>query len=527
VALVPLNVTAVAPVRFVPVTTTVAPTAPDVGVNDPSVGAASTVKLATLVDVPPGVVTETGPVVAPAGTVAVIWALESTVNDVAVTPLNLTALAPVRLVPVITTVAPTAPLAGRKEATVGAATTVKLEALVAVPPGVVTEIVPVVAPAGTVAVTCVAESTVNDVAATPLNLTAVAPVRFVPVITTVAPTAPEVGVNEVTLGAGIIVNEPALVPVPPGVVMAIGPVVAAAGTVAVTCVAESTVYTVVPTPLKLTAVAPVRFVPVMTTVVPAPPLVGVNEVTVGAGRTVKLAALVPVPAGAVTEIGPVVAPAGTVAVIWVFELTVNAIAETPLNLTAVAPVRFVPVTTTDVPMPPLAGAKEVTVGGRKKFVALVPVPPAAVTEIGPVVAPAGTVAVIFVALLTVTVVAVAPPNLTAVTLENPVPLMTTPDVPTLPLVGEKDVIVGAAMTVKLELVAVPPGVVTVTNPLVAPAGTVAVIWVLEPMVNAATTPLNRTTVAPTKFVPAIVTELPTAPVDGVREVIVGTRLKLK
>lgn len=40
----------------------------------------------------------------------------------------------------------------------GAPTTVKLEALVAVPPGVVTAIVPLLAPAGTVAVICVAEA---------------------------------------------------------------------------------------------------------------------------------------------------------------------------------------------------------------------------------------------------------------------------------------------------------------------------------------------------------------------------------
>ena len=40
--------------------------------------------------------------------------------------------------------------------------------------------------------------------------------------------------------------------------------------------------------------------------------------------------------------------------------------------------------------------------------------------------------------------------------------------------------VGAGITVKLPgLVAVPPGVVTLMVPVVAPAGTVAVIWVAE------------------------------------------------
>ena len=70
---------------------------------------------------------------------------------VALAPLNVTAVAPVKLVPLMVTLLPTGPLAGVKLVTVGGLITVKLLALVAVPPGVVTLIVPVVAPAGTVA----------------------------------------------------------------------------------------------------------------------------------------------------------------------------------------------------------------------------------------------------------------------------------------------------------------------------------------------------------------------------------------
>ena len=69
-AAVPLNVTAVAPVKFVPPIVTLAPTGPLVGVTLVIVGAGMTVKLVALVAVPPGVVTRSGPVVAPAGTVA-------------------------------------------------------------------------------------------------------------------------------------------------------------------------------------------------------------------------------------------------------------------------------------------------------------------------------------------------------------------------------------------------------------------------------------------------------------------------
>ena len=67
------------------------------------------------------------------------------------------------------------------------------------------------------------------------------------------------------------------------------------------------------TALNVTAVAPVKFVPLIVTLVPSGPLAGVKLVIVGAGITVKLLVLVAVPPGVVTLSGPVVAPAGTVA----------------------------------------------------------------------------------------------------------------------------------------------------------------------------------------------------------------------
>jgi hypothetical protein len=69
-AAVPLNLTDVAPVRFVPLIATLVPTNPLVGEKPEIVGGSSTVKLPALVAVPPGVVTLSGPVVVPAGTVA-------------------------------------------------------------------------------------------------------------------------------------------------------------------------------------------------------------------------------------------------------------------------------------------------------------------------------------------------------------------------------------------------------------------------------------------------------------------------
>jgi hypothetical protein len=130
---------------------------------------------------------------------------------------------------VITTLVPTGPLVGLKLVIAGF--TVKLLALVAVPPGVVTAIVPVVAPPGTVAVIRVVELTVNVVALVPLNLTDVAPPRFAPLITTLVPTGPLAGVKFVIVGATVKLL--ALVAVPPGVVTLIVPVVALFGTVAV------------------------------------------------------------------------------------------------------------------------------------------------------------------------------------------------------------------------------------------------------------------------------------------------------
>ena len=50
---------------------------------------------------------------------------------------------------------------------IAGAVTVKSAALVTMPPGVVTVMAPVVAPDGTVAVICVAESTTKAVAAVP------------------------------------------------------------------------------------------------------------------------------------------------------------------------------------------------------------------------------------------------------------------------------------------------------------------------------------------------------------------------
>ncbi len=79
------------------------------------------------------------------------------------------------------------------------------------------------------------------------------------------------------------------------------------------------------------------------------------------------------------------------------------------------------------------------------------------------------------------------------------------------------------VTVKLvELVAVPAGVVTLIAPLAAPAGTAVLICVGDTTVKlVALVRLNRTTVAPFRFMPAIVTGVPALPLDGSMPVTKG------
>jgi hypothetical protein len=115
-----------------------------------------------------------------------------------------------------------------------------------------------------------------------------------------------------TVSATCTVKVLALIAAPPCVVTLNRPVLAPAGTVARIAVADVTVKLAL-APLKLTAVTPVKFVPLIVTLVPAGPLVGVKPVIVGGISTVKLPALIAVPPGVVTLSGPVIAPAGTVA----------------------------------------------------------------------------------------------------------------------------------------------------------------------------------------------------------------------
>jgi hypothetical protein len=77
---------------------------------------------------------------------------------------------------------------------------------------------------------------------------------------------------------------------------------------------------------------------------------------------VKDVELVAVPAEVVTEIGPVVAPIGTLAFTMVAELITTALAVTPLNFTTAPEMKLVPLIVTTVPTAPEVGEKLVIVG---------------------------------------------------------------------------------------------------------------------------------------------------------------------
>lgn len=141
--------------------------------------------------------------------------------------------------------------------------------------------------------------------------------------------------------------------------------------------------------------------PLMTTLVPTGPCVGEKEVIVGepGGVTAKLLLLVAEPFPFVTVMAPVVADEGTVAWIWLEEFTVKSALE-PLKRTLVVPMKLLPEMTTFVPVGPLVGENDVMVGEpagvTPKSLELVAEPVPVMTEIRPVVAPGGTMAVIFV-----------------------------------------------------------------------------------------------------------------------------------
>ncbi len=156
---------------------------------------------------------------------------------------------------------------------------------------------PVVAPVGTVVTIEVALQLVA-VAVVPLNFTVLVPwvePKFVPVIVTAAPTAPEVGDKLVMLGSATTVKLTPLLALPPTATTTL-PVVAPVGTVATIEIALQLVIVVAVVPLNFTVLVPCvepKFAPAMVTEAPTAPVVGDKLLILG--KTVKLDPLLSTP----------------------------------------------------------------------------------------------------------------------------------------------------------------------------------------------------------------------------------------
>jgi hypothetical protein len=157
--------------------------------------------------------------------------------------------------------------------------------------------------------------------------------------------------------------------------------------------------------------------------------------------------------------------------------------------------------------------------------------PATVTVTFPVVAPFGTGATMLVALqlegdaivplkLTILVLCVAPKFAPA----------TVTDAPTPAELGDRLVMLGGGTTVKITALLGCPPTVTTTLPVVAPLGTGTTMLVALQLEGVAIVPLKLTVLVPCvapKFVPAIVTGVPTALEVGDKFAIEGTWTTVK
>jgi hypothetical protein len=498
----------VAPVRLLPVMVTgtltvpLAGCVPEVGLIETSV-APWTVNGTVLLVPPPGTVMLTvladsvAPVLIVKVAVAVVGLV--TVKPLTVTPVpdTVTAVAPVRLVPVKVTgtLVPRTPVAGAIEVSVGTGRPITVNVTVLlVPPGALTVTFRAEAVAlpeiAKVAVTVLSFTTVRPLTATPPpgTLMAVVPVRPLPtrVTATLAARLPEAGVIEVSAGPFTVNGTVPLVP--PGVVTLMVRAPSAALEkmlmVAVIVVEFTTVTPVTVIPLVGAATftvvpAAVKFMPlkVTGTLVPRKPEAGVIELSMGVpGTTTVNVTGVVVPAGEVTvtflavsaAVGEMVKVAVTVvSLTTAMPLTVM---PPPDTLTAVAPVRLMPVRVTDslVPRAPVFGATEYRPAGGTRTVnvtaLLDPAGVVTVTFLAPPGAPAEitNVAVTVVSLSAFIPVTVTPPPETAIAEVpvRPVPVrVTKTELPRRAEAGAIDVSTGP-VTVNVALLLDPPGVTT-------------------------------------------------------------------
>jgi hypothetical protein len=361
-----------------------------------------------------------------------------------------------------------------------------------------------------------------------------------PVMVTLSPVFPEFGLTAVTLSPAETVKLTPLLDAPPTATTTF-PVVAPLGT-----------GTTMPVSLQLEGVATVllnltllvpwvwpKAAPVMVTLAPIPPFAGETLVIPGPAATEKATPVLG-PLGVVTTTFPVVAPSGTV-VARLVEVPPVSAAVVPLNVTVFDPsvdTKLVPVIVTGNPAGPEVADKLVIVA-RETTVNRTPLlggSAGIVTTTFPVVAPDGTSTSISLGFQSVGVAAV-PLKVTLLVpwlFPKSEPKIET-DCPTepelLPVGVDRNEIEGGDTTVKLiPLLAAPPEYVTTTLPVDAAAGTGTTMLPGLQVAGVAVVPLNVTVVAPwlvPKPDPAIVTEVPAAPVAGDTLVRTGLGLSVK
>jgi len=155
--------------------------------------------------------------------------------------------------------------------------------------------------------------------------------------------------------------------------------------------------------------------------------------------------------------------------------------------------------------------------------------PPTVTTTGPLTAPLGTGTVMLVALHVVGVADV-PLNVTVPGVAPKFAPVIVTAVPTGPDVGLSVLIDGGTMTVKVTPLLARPPTATTTGPLVAPVGTGTTMLPALQLLGVASVPLNVTMLEPfvaPKFVPVMVTGVPTRPDVGLSVVIDGGTVTVK
>jgi hypothetical protein len=304
----------------------------------------------------------------------------------------------------------------------------------------VTTTLPVVPAAGTVT-TMEPALQVVTVADVPLKVTEPDAPKFEPEMVTEVPTVPDVGDRLLMLGGvAETVKATLLLAAPPTVTTTL-PVEAPVGTGTTMLVADQLVG-VAAVLLNVTVLAPWEVpkpVPEMVTEVPTGPEGGDKLVMFGV--TVNAAPLLAMLTTVTTTL-PVVAPLGTGTTMDV-ALQLVGVAVVPLNFTVLLPCvapKPLPEMVTEEPMIPEAGDKLEMVGVTVKGTPLLGTL-ATVTTTLPVVAAAGTVTTMELALQLVTVAAV-PLKVTEPVAPKLAPEIVT-DVPTIPEAGDKLLMLGA------------------------------------------------------------------------------------